>query len=360
MNNSKPAIDPKVAKELEALRLQIDSVDNSIVRLLAKRMDVVRKVGELKKKHGMEVTDTGREAKVVEKWEGIGHSLNLPPGLAGAVVSSIFPYSKTQEVKSSRKHSVCMVGYGSMSKVLAWAILNAGNSVCITGRDMAKADMLAKSLNCSSAPVEKAVQNAEYIILALSPSAFESGFVEKVLNKARGKLVMDIASAKYPIFAMMQKLSKSLGFSYVSTHPLFGGGSMPVGRKIAIISDSSSGKQGIEEIAGFYSEMGITPVISSLEEHEKAMAAVQVIPHFMTLSLENALSAAETKLGVSTASFSTPNLERALALINGVKSNMNTILEIQHRNKFADAARRMSLHAASSLEKSLRKRQGGR
>ncbi len=355
MKSTKTGIDPKVAKELESLRLEIDRADSEIVGLLARRMDVVRKVGELKKKHGMEVTDAGREAKVVEKWEGIGHSLGLPPGLAGAVVSSIFPYSKTQEVKSSRRHSVCIIGYGSMSKALAWAILNAGNKVFITGRNMVKAKKLAESLQCRSAPIGKSVSESEYIILALAPDAFESGFVEEALNGASGKLVMDIASAKYQIFGKMQKLSKSLGFRYVSTHPLFGGGAIPVGRKIAIISDPSKSKADVEEVAGFYSEIGIGPVIASLEVHEKAMAVVQVIPHFMTLSLEKAISSAETRFGVSSADFSTPNLERARALIDGVKNNMDTILEIQYLNKFAERARRASINSVASLEKSFEK-----
>ncbi|MGC8622723.1 MAG: prephenate dehydrogenase/arogenate dehydrogenase family protein [Candidatus Micrarchaeia archaeon] len=347
--------DSKVSKELESLRLKIDGIDSEIVQLLAKRMEVVSEVGELKKKHGIAVTDSGREAKVVEKWEGMGHSLGLPPGLAGSVVSVIFPYSKVREVKSSRRHSICIIGYGSMAKVLAWVMLNAGNSVTITGRDSGKASTLANSLGCTSAPIGSAVSSSEYIVVALSPDAFESGFVENALKGASGKLVMDIASAKHPIYEIMKTLSESLKFRYVSTHPLFGGEAMPIGRKIAIISDNAESNTNAEEVSSFYSEMGITPEIVSLDEHEKAMAVVQVVPHFLTLSLEKAINNTEAKLSISSEKFSTPNLERVNALIAGVENNIKVVLEIQRLNKYAVDARGIAISSAFEVEKAINK-----
>ena len=338
--------------ELEMLRLEIDRVDKNIVKLLAKRMEAVKKVGDLKRKMGMAVTDKGREDKVVEKWEDIAKQLHLPQGMAGSIVKTIFPYSKINEVKSSRKHTICIIGYGSMAKVLAWAMLNAGNDVVITGRNLEKARLLSEELGCSSSQVDEALAHSEYVILALPPSALDSDFVRSSINRFSGKIVMDIASEKYNIFHALQKLAKTIGFSYVSTHPLFGGFSIPVGEKIVIIrSGNSVSKSAEDEIAGFYSEIGIEPVFATLEEHEKAMSIVQVLPHFMTLSLKYAIEEMVKRYGIDSDKFSTPNFRSVKELIAGVDRNLNTVMEIQEFNKFAGDARKYAIKSINAQAK---------
>jgi len=49
--------------ELEMLGLEIDQVDKNIVKLLAERVKAARKVGDLKRKIGMEITDKENKDK---------------------------------------------------------------------------------------------------------------------------------------------------------------------------------------------------------------------------------------------------------------------------------------------------------
>lgn len=57
-------------KDLEDLRKQIDEIDGRIVNLLAKRMMVVKKVGQLKKKNNIPVFDKSRWEKVIGSKKG--------------------------------------------------------------------------------------------------------------------------------------------------------------------------------------------------------------------------------------------------------------------------------------------------
>ena len=67
--------------QLESLRKQIDGIDESIVNLLAKRMKVVKKIGQLKKKSNIPVLDKSRWQKIIKSkkgyikkiWEAIHH-----------------------------------------------------------------------------------------------------------------------------------------------------------------------------------------------------------------------------------------------------------------------------------------------
>ena len=46
--------------ELEKMRLEIDKIDSEIVQLFAKRFEVVKQIGALKRKNGVEIViETG-------------------------------------------------------------------------------------------------------------------------------------------------------------------------------------------------------------------------------------------------------------------------------------------------------------
>ncbi len=56
-----------VDQELEALRCQIDAVDERILGLVAERVGLVLRVGELKRSSGAAVYDPERERRVLER-----------------------------------------------------------------------------------------------------------------------------------------------------------------------------------------------------------------------------------------------------------------------------------------------------
>ena len=53
--------------ELDVLRKDIDRLDKEIADLLVSRFAVVKQIGEIKKREGIPVTNTGREGVVIEQ-----------------------------------------------------------------------------------------------------------------------------------------------------------------------------------------------------------------------------------------------------------------------------------------------------
>ncbi|MCL2819259.1 MAG: chorismate mutase [Oscillospiraceae bacterium] len=53
--------------ELNELRFEIDKIDDSILKLLDKRMDLSVKVAEFKKKHKLPIHDPKRELEILDK-----------------------------------------------------------------------------------------------------------------------------------------------------------------------------------------------------------------------------------------------------------------------------------------------------
>lgn len=56
---------------MEELRKEIDECDKTIVNALIKRFEVVKKIGEYKKKNNLPIVDKSREKKVYEKIENL-------------------------------------------------------------------------------------------------------------------------------------------------------------------------------------------------------------------------------------------------------------------------------------------------
>jgi len=63
--------------EIELLREQIDSVDNQMLELLAKRMDIIEKIGNYKKKNDIAVFQLRRWEKIISTRKDFGNSLGL-------------------------------------------------------------------------------------------------------------------------------------------------------------------------------------------------------------------------------------------------------------------------------------------
>jgi len=57
-------------EELELLRKEIDKIDEQLVMLFEKRMELANKIGDIKKQKGMEVFDPQREEEVIKKAVG--------------------------------------------------------------------------------------------------------------------------------------------------------------------------------------------------------------------------------------------------------------------------------------------------
>ena len=69
------------------LRKDIDKLDDEIVELLRKRIEIVKKIGEIKKEKGIPMRDKQREAEIIER-------LKLDKDFAARLYNVIFEYSE--------------------------------------------------------------------------------------------------------------------------------------------------------------------------------------------------------------------------------------------------------------------------
>lgn len=89
---------PTGTPELDALRTDIDHIDSELLDLLAKRMEVSKKIGEYKKAHNMMVVQLGRHDTIMKDRTETGEKLGLPKQFVGKIMSAIHEESVKRQL----------------------------------------------------------------------------------------------------------------------------------------------------------------------------------------------------------------------------------------------------------------------
>ena len=79
----------KTDKSLDNWRKQIDALDEALLSLLAKRMDIVRKIGAHKKQNGLPARDQKRWNTLLAKLLSIAKDNGINPNLVKKIWNAI-------------------------------------------------------------------------------------------------------------------------------------------------------------------------------------------------------------------------------------------------------------------------------
>lgn len=86
---SKPRMTAAIPPELEMYRARIDALDHALIDILAQRFEVVRAVGALKAREGMDVVQPARAQMVIERAVTLGLEKGLDPVFIRALYESM-------------------------------------------------------------------------------------------------------------------------------------------------------------------------------------------------------------------------------------------------------------------------------
>jgi chorismate mutase len=75
--NDTPDSSPEIG-ELTRIREEIEGIDNEIIALLARRLQLGRQTGELKRTAGLPILDPTREAAVIRRVTGVAREAGVP------------------------------------------------------------------------------------------------------------------------------------------------------------------------------------------------------------------------------------------------------------------------------------------
>lgn len=88
----------QTTENLSQLRSQIDSIDEQLLELLAKRMRVSREIGVYKKEHNMPVLQSPRYSELLEKRASMGKTMDLSTEFVKEILKEIHEESVRQQM----------------------------------------------------------------------------------------------------------------------------------------------------------------------------------------------------------------------------------------------------------------------
>lgn len=90
----------RAMEELARCRDEIERVDRKIIALLAERITLGRRTGELKRDAGLPILDPRREAAVIRRATGVARDAGLPPEPVREVFWQIVGMSRRAQEES--------------------------------------------------------------------------------------------------------------------------------------------------------------------------------------------------------------------------------------------------------------------
>ncbi|MFS1704300.1 bifunctional chorismate mutase/prephenate dehydrogenase [Alteromonas sp. AMM-1] len=258
------------AQQLSELRQGIDELDSQLVELLAKRAVLAAKVGDIKAKTGMPIYVPSREASMLEDRQRQAESAGVSPSLVEDLLRRIM--RESYHIQNNRyrcanpdvKRIVIIGGAGALGSVFVGLFTRSGYQV----------DILEKE---DWSDAERLFSRASLVLLSV-PINLTVDVISKLKALPEHCILADITSIKdKPLAAMMAVHNGPV----VGLHPMFGPDAPGMIKQVVVVCHGR-GNETYDWLLQQMQIWGANLIETSAQEHDKAMAFIQVMRHFNT------------------------------------------------------------------------------
>ena len=261
------------AQTIDDIRARIDETDRELLEVLARRMAHVEELSTIKRREGLRIRDHAREDAVLRnraEWaEQLGLSAEMAESLFRLIMRTSRDRQAERQVQSPPQTTgkvVAIIGaHGGMGQRMSQLFESLGHRVLRVDRDTpltAAEAARASDVTLVSVPIGE----TEAVIRQVGPHVPLEGALVDVTSLKQG-----------PMAAMLAATQASV----VGTHPMFGPGVHTMqGQRVVLCP--GRGEQWADWLEATLQAGGLTTTRASAEEHDRAMASVQVLNHFQT------------------------------------------------------------------------------
>lgn len=260
-------------RPLAVVRAMIDALDRDLLQIMARRMALVAEVAAYKRQHGVRIRDAQREADVLRDRHERAIELGLPAGEIESIFRVLLRSSRDHQAAlraeipvDEEPRTVAIIGgHGKIGGLLARMFGDLGHRLLLVDTDttLRGAEAAAAAdVTVISVPIER----TDEVIREVGPHVREDA------------LLMDVTSIKEaPVRAMLAATRGSV----VGTHPMFGPSVHTLqGQRVVLCR--ARGDAWAEWVAHTLTARGLVITETTPEQHDRAMAVVQVLTHFQT------------------------------------------------------------------------------
>ncbi|MEO1266658.1 MAG: bifunctional chorismate mutase/prephenate dehydrogenase [Myxococcota bacterium] len=325
---------------LAQLRAQLDTVDHELMEIAARRMAIVRQIGALKASRGAPVFDRARERLVLQRARLLASQHALPEALGESMFQALIEAShdlqeetvESASPPSEHQQFLIVGGAGQMGQLLGSALMERGHTI----------DVLEAG---DHNQVEARVRRADVVMIAVPMAVAETVAATLAPWVREDALICDINSLKSAICQVFQEQcsSEALGL-----HPMFGPTVHALRRQKTVVCPVRPGPRATW-MTRELQRLGMEVIVATPDDHDRMMAIVQVLVHFNTLVMGDALR----RTGISVAEslqFTSPIYRLELAFVGRLfTQDPGLYAEIEMRNPYSAQAREHYRDAVASL-----------
>lgn len=329
-------------RPLPVLRALIDGLDREILQLLSRRYGLVGEVAAYKRAHRVPIRDFQRERDLLEDRRGRSAPLGLSPELVESLFRLVLWGSRDRQATLKAEvppdiepRSIAIIGgKGQMGRCMADLFADQGHAVMVVDRE-------------TSLTAEKACAAADVILVSV-PIDATLDVIRRVGPFVRDDaLLMDVTSVKT---GPMQAMLAATRASVVGTHPLFGPSVHSVqGQRVVLCP--GRGDVWLDWVRQTFRSRGLLIVEAAPEEHDRIMAAVQVLVHFSTEVMGLALKRLDVSIDKTLAFMSPVYLMELIMTARHFAQSPDLYAAIQMSNPATPDVTAAFTRAASDLQK---------
>jgi chorismate mutase/prephenate dehydrogenase len=289
-------------KALAGLRARIDDVDSQLIQLLKLRNELTGKVGEVKSQTGMPIYVPSRESQMIAARREQASAIGLSPDLAEDVLRRVIRESYRSQHSNYRCFNpainkiVIVGGNGALGKVFVKLFEQSDYKVTSLEKD-------------DWAQAEEIFNGADLVIVAV-PIKLTVSVIERLSALPKHCILADITSVKNEPLQAMLKVHEG---PVVGLHPMFGPDTPGMIKQVVVVCNGREP----DKYEWLLEQMRIWGAVlheSSSQEHDSAMAFIQVMRHFSTFVYGQHLKEEDPSLG-SLLMFSSPIYRLELAMV---------------------------------------------
>ncbi|AFI86170.1 bifunctional chorismate mutase/prephenate dehydrogenase [Aggregatibacter actinomycetemcomitans] len=259
-------------ERLAELREQIDSLDHELLQLLAKRQQVVHKVGEVKQQHGLPIYAPQREAEMLQRKREAAEQMGLSPNLIEDVLRRIMRESYVSEnqfgfktVNPQIRKIVIVGGRGKLGSLFCRYLQGSDYQVKCLERD-------------GWARAEQILQHADVVIVSV-PIANTLAVIEQLKPYlTENMLLVDFTSVKRTPLEKMLEVHQG---AVVGLHPMFGPDVVSMAKQVVVCCDGRFSER-YQWLLQQIQIWGAKIYQVDAAEHDHHMTYIQALRHFST------------------------------------------------------------------------------
>ena len=325
---------------LAELRAELDAVDHSLLEAARRRLEIIRKIFEVKAADGVRLFDREREKQVFEKAKQTAQTLGLDPDVAQTIMHALVVASHGLQQSLGKKREahgdarfLIVGGRGQMGTQLTGWLKEQGFEV----ESLEKGEPISADV----------VREADVVVLSVPMSVVVD------VAKEIGPLLRDDALL-CDINSLKSEICKAMGEAFsgevLGLHPMFGPTTASPRRQKVVACSVRPGSRS-EWMLGVLSRLGFEVIETTPEKHDRLMGVIQVLTHFSTMVMGRALEKSGLSLD-ETLPFMSPIYRMELAFVGRLFAQDPALYSsIEMDNEIGTELREVYLGAAEELRR---------